>query len=205
MKIKTCLFDMGNVLVHFSHERMCQNVANICNVSTTAATDLLITTGLQFQLERGEISENEFHQKVESHLATTVGFEDLMHACADIFWLNESIVPLLDELKRLGIRLVLLSNTSHNHLKFIEKNFDVLSRFDDLTTSFDVGALKPDSAIYRDALVRGACPAENCFYTDDIEAYVTVARQHGIHAFTYTDTLKTRTALRELGVDVSET
>ena len=196
---------MGNVLVYFSHERMCQNVADACNVSATATTDLLITSGLQFRLERGEITENEFHQQVELQLDTKVDFGELMHACADIFWLNESIVPLLDELKQLEIRLVLLSNTSQNHLKFIQSNFDVLKRFDDFTTSFDVGALKPDAAIYEDALARAACPAENCFYTDDIETYVTAAKQRGIHGYTYTDTVKTRSALRELGVDVSTT
>ena len=170
MPIKACLFDMGNVLVYFSHQKMCQNVAAACNIPEADATHLLLESGLQWQLERGEITEAEFHAGFEKSVGRSVNFEALKHAAADIFWLNDSIVPLIDELKQRGIRLVLLSNTSITHLRFIQANFDILNRFDALTTSCQVGALKPDGAIYRDALDKAMCSPEHCFYTDDIEA-----------------------------------
>lgn len=203
MTIQTCLFDMGNVLVHFSHEKMCENVARACGVSPDKAKHLLMDDGLQWQLERGKITEADFHRAFEERLGKSVELEALKHAAADIFWLNESIVPLLDELKRLGMRLVLLSNTSVTHLEFIQREFDVLSRFDALTTSFEVGALKPERKIYEDALAKASCAPEECFYTDDIEKYVTTARSLGIHAAVFTDTNSTRRALADLGVAVA--
>ncbi len=202
MPIKTCLFDMGNVLVYFSHQKMCENVATVCDASEADIKTLLIDSGLQWQIERGEISEQQFHSAFEKHLGKSVDFDGLKHATADIFWLNESIVPLLEELKNLNMRLVLLSNTSITHLRFIQQEFDVLDHFDAFTTSFEAGALKPDARIYEDALSKANCAPQDCFYTDDIENYVLKARQFGINAEIYTQTDKTRQALRMLGIEV---
>lgn len=203
MPITTCLFDMGNVLVYFSHQTMCENVANVSGATVSEVDALLLKGGLNARLECGEISETQFHELVEQGLKKTVDVEALKHAVADIFQLNESIVPLLDELRSLGLRLVLLSNTSITHLEFIQQHFDVLNRFDALTTSYESGALKPNAAIYEDALRKANCPAEDCFYTDDIEDYVLGARSFGIHAEVYTETRLTRAALQQLGVAVS--
>ncbi|MEQ9408069.1 MAG: HAD family phosphatase [Fuerstiella sp.] len=202
MPIRTCFFDMGNVLVHFSHDRMCQNIAAACDMSVDRITEMLMESGLQWQLECGEISEAEFHAKFQTELKRSIDPAALKHAAADIFWLNDSIVPLVDELRQLGMRLVLLSNTSVTHLNFIQQNFDILDRFDALTTSFQAGALKPHAAIYQDALSRANCEPQDCFYTDDIKDYVKAARTFGINAEVYTDTNQTRQTLRSLGVPV---
>lgn len=194
---------MGNVLVYFSHQKMCQNVAAVCECPETEVEHLLLRSGLNAKLECGEITEEQFHASVEQKLGKPVDFNALKHAAADIFCLNESIGPLLDELKSLKIRLVLLSNTSITHLQFIQQNFDVLQAFDAMTTSFEAGALKPAKAIYEDALSKANCPPEDCFYTDDIEDYVLGARSFGINAEVYTETALTRAALQQLGVAVS--
>ncbi len=203
MAIKTCLFDMGNVLLYFSHDTMCRNAAAVSGASEDRVRDVLLNSGLQWQLERGEISEREFHEGFERQLEATVEFDALKYAVGDIFRLNQSIVPLLAELKQLGLRLVLLSNTSITHLQFIQDNFDVLNAFDALTTSYQAGVLKPESKIYEDALSKADCAPHECFYTDDIEEYVTAARNFGINAEVYSDTSKTRTVLQALGVIVS--
>lgn len=202
MTIKTCFFDMGNVLVHFSHQRMCRNIAALVGRSEDIVKQHLLDSGLQWSIERGEITEADFHAALETRFEIRIDSDQLMHAAADIFWLNESIVPLIDELKSGGMRLVLLSNTSITHLKFIRTNFDILNDFDAFTTSYEAGALKPDQAIYLNALSKANCAPEECFYTDDIPAYVAAARTHGIHAEVYSETHHTREALRLLGVRV---
>lgn len=203
MAIQTCFFDMGNVLVHFSHEKMCENMATLTGLDKQIIAETLLGSGLQTQLECGKITEEEFHSKFESTLSLTVNFEALKHAAADIFWLNDSIVPLVGQLKDSGMRLVLLSNTSITHLRFIQERHEILNQFDALTTSFEAGALKPDAAIYEDALSKANCKPEECFYTDDIEEYVVKARTFGINAEVYTETSRTRLALADLGVPLA--
>lgn len=202
MAIKACLFDMGNVLVHFCHGRMCENVSAVANVPVEEARRILLNEGLQWRIERGLISESEFHAQFEQHAGKSVDRSEFLTATADIFELNESMPKLLDELKSLGLKLVLLSNTSVNHLNFIESKFDILNAFDDRTTSFHVGELKPHESIYEDAIRRAGCLPHECFYTDDIVAYVEKGRQLGLNAHVFTQTHLAREALNELGVAV---
>lgn len=200
MPIKTCFFDMGNVLVNFSHEKMCQNIAERCGWTAAQTKTYLLEEGRQWKLERGEVTEEQFHDEFCQATGKVLNIDELRHAAADIFWLNESIVPVLHQLKAAGMRLVLLSNTSVTHLKFIERNFSVLELMDDRVTSFEAGALKPENRIYEVALSKAMCEPDECFYTDDIEAYIRKAETFGIHARLYTTTERLLNALRDLKV-----
>ena len=200
MTIKTCFFDMGNVLVHFSHEKMCRNIATVCGWSEPETKTFLLDEGRQWKLERGEVSEEQFHDDFCQAVGKALDIDELRHAAANIFWLNESIVPVLEQLKAAGMRLVLLSNTSVTHLNFIERNFSVLELMDDRVTSFDAGALKPEDRIYEVAMSKAMCAPGECFYTDDIEAYIRKAETFGIHARLYTTTERLLSSLRELEI-----
>ena len=196
--IRTCLFDMGNVLVHFCHDRMCKQIGALCGRTGPEMKQQLIESGWQWDFERGLVSPDQFHRWFETTFNTKLNQDDLARAASDIFTLNEPIVPVLDELKSRGYRLVLLSNTSIFHYEFIRDQFQVLDRFDDFVLSFEVKALKPDPVIYEQALKKIHCDAPDCFYTDDILKYVEGGRRHGLDAevFTTVSQLKTHLAVR---------
>ena len=196
--IRTFLFDMGNVLVHFSHERMCEQIGSLCGQSGLEIRQLLIHSGRQWDFERGRVTPDEFHDWFETNTGSQVAREDLAVAASDIFTLNTPIVPVLDELKSRGHRLVLLSNTSIFHYEFIRDRFQVLNRFDDFVLSFEVQAIKPEPEIYQAALAKIGCHPSECFYTDDIPQYIESGRQHGLDAevFTTVDSLKLQLACR---------
>ena len=200
MTIKTCFFDMGNVLVYFSHEKMCDNIAALCGWSHAQTKTFLLDEGRQWKLERGEISEEQFHEDFCKASERKLRIDALRHAAADIFCLNESIVPVLHQLKSAGKRLVLLSNTSVTHLNFIERNFSVLELMDDRVTSFEAGALKPEDRIYDVALSKAQCEPNECFYTDDIEPYIRKATTYGIQSRLFTTTEKLISDLKDLSI-----
>lgn len=185
--IRTFLFDMGNVLVHFSHERMCAQIGRLCDRTGPQIRSLLIESGLQWDFERGRLSEAEFHRRMEQVVAGRMELAELVHAGSDIFELNEPIVPVLRQLKSRGCRLVLLSNTSVSHFQFVFRRFGVLDLFDDFVLSFEVGALKPQPEIFEAAVRKIACQPAECFYTDDIPEYVAVGRTYGFQAEVFTD------------------
>ncbi len=200
MKIRTCFFDMGNVLVHFSHDRMCRNIADISGLPESAVRQFLMTEQRQWMMERGELSEADFCLQLSQYSGRTLQTETVSEALGDIFQLNDSIVPVLQQLKAAGQRLVLLSNTSMAHVRFIERNFQVLNYLDARVLSCEVGVMKPDEPIFRAALAQAQCPAENCFYTDDIEAYTAAAATLGIQTHTYRQTDLLVAELERLGV-----
>ena len=185
--IRTCLFDMGNVLVFFSHDRMCDQLGQLCDRSTEEVRQLLLDSGVQWNYERGRLSPAQFHEWFQETAGRKIPFDDLTRAASDIFWLNEPIVPVLDQLKAQGRRLVLLSNTCITHFEWVRDHYDVLQRFDACVTSCGAGAIKPEPAIYEAALRKIGCDPSECFYTDDIPKYVTAGRQHGLMAEVFTD------------------
>ena len=200
MAIQTCFFDMGNVLVYFSHDRMCRNFAQLCGLTEQQIRQFLITEQRQWMMERGELTEADFCQQLQQFCGLSLQLADVCHAAADIFWLNDSIVPVLQQLKARGLRLVLLSNTSVTHVRFIEQHFRVLELLDARVVSYEVGAMKPDSRIFEAALAQANCRAEQCFYTDDIEAYTAAAAEFGIMTHTYRQTDQLLEALQQLNV-----
>ncbi len=200
--LRTCLFDMGNVLVFFSHDRMCEQMGSLCGLRGSDIQQLLIESGRQWDYERGWLNPDQFHDWFREVTGANVGLADLIQASSDIFQLNEAIVPVLDRLKERGLRLVLLSNTCQTHFEWIRDHFDVLQRFDDFVASYQVGAIKPEPAIFRAALDQIGCAPHECFYTDDIATYVHAGCEFGLQANIFTDVPCLIEQLRGLGVNV---
>src|SRR4051812_24573253 len=161
---------------------MCAQMGALCGKSGDDIRRLLFDTGLQMHFERGTVSEDEFHRRLEEAVAGKFELPALRVAASDIFELDETMPPILDALKEQGYRLVLLSNTCVAHFEHVSNSFDVLNRFDHHVVSFRVGACKPDAAIFEAALEAIHCKPHECFYTDDIPAYVEAARRFGLQA-----------------------
>lgn len=204
MEIKTFLFDLGNVLLFFSHERMCDQMGKLCGKSGREIRELLIDTGQHLVYERGQMSEDEFHRWFQEVTRSRISLPALRRAAADIFEENDPMFPVLDRLKQRGHQLVLLSNTNASHIDFIREKYDVLERFDDLILSYEAGAVKPESGIFEEAIRRIDCAPQECFYTDDIPEYVQRGRAFGLQAEVYTDTRSFLSHIGQRGISLSE-
>jgi len=200
--IRSLLFDMGNVLVHFSHQTMCRQMGVLCGRSAAEIRALLFDGGLQREFESGRVTEEDFHHQFEQAVGQPVDIDRLREAGSDIFTLNEPMLPVLDALKRYGHRLVLLSNTSVAHFDWVRDRFDVLERFDDFVVSYQVGAVKPERAIYEAALQQIACDPAEAFYTDDIAKYVERGHSFGLQAEVFTDAAGLVEQLCARGIDL---
>ena len=62
--------------------------------------------------------------------------------------------------------------------------------------------VKPDPKIYHAAINAAQCAPEECFFTDDIAAYVEGARRHGIDAVQFQNFAQIQSELRQRGVEV---
>lgn len=199
--IRTLIFDMGNVLVRFSHERMCEQIGALCGRSGSDIRSCLIETGLQWEFERGRCDERAFHQRLEATTDRRIPIDELRHAASDIFEPNDEVVSIVRSLKRAGHRLVLLSNTSIAHYEFIRGRWDLLDPFDEFVLSYEVGAIKPEPAIFDAALAAIRCRPDEAFYTDDIPAYVEAGRACGLDAEVFTTAGALRQQLAARGVE----
>ena len=198
--IKTLLFDMGNVLVFFSHERMCRQIGELCGRSATEVRKLLMGSDLQWEFERGRLTEEEFRASLSERVQHEFELDALRKAASDIFEAHDEIEPVLRGLKQNNYRLVLLSNSSISHFNWIQQRFSILEHFDDFTVSYEADAIKPEPGIYHRALSMIQCEPHECFYTDDISEYVEAGRTYGLQAevFQNAETLKTHLQERDV-------
>lgn len=198
--IRALLFDLGNVLVHFSHERACEQMAALCGLSAERVRTVLFEGGLEWEYERGAISTAELHERFQRETGCRVDARELISAGCDIFWENPSMEPVIDQLKHDGQRLVLVSNTNPAHIAFVDERFPILRRFDRRVLSFEVGACKPAAEMFEAAVAAAGCAPEECFFTDDVLEHVEAARALGLDAVHYTTTEALVAALADRGI-----
>lgn len=200
MPLKTILFDLGNVLLNFSHERMCQQVADLFSVSPDLVKERIFTNGTYLVFDRGRLTENDLHKQLQMDFKVDCEIDALRRAVGDIFKPNKQMHEFLPALKEQGLRLVLLSNTCVTHIDWVKSNLPTLKYLDDLVLSYEVGACKPEPEIYQAALQKINCQPNECFYTDDIEDYVQAGRTHGLNAEVFESAEKFRQDLAAFGV-----
>jgi glucose-1-phosphatase len=192
---RTAFFDLGNVILLFCHKKMCNNLAEVCGLPEETIQTALLKSPLGDLYERGKLGDIQLHEKICEQFSIDVSQEAFFQAMSDIFTLNESIIPIIEELKKNGIELILLSNTCPAHFNYALKNYPILHLFDKYVLSYEVGARKPEQEIFLHALSLSSSEIKNCFYTDDIEEFVKSAQTLGIDAHTFTTTTKLSDAL----------
>jgi 2-haloacid dehalogenase len=92
---------------------------------------------------------------------------------------------LLDELAARGHPLYALSNWSAETFPHARARFAVLSRFEHIVISGDVGVAKPDPQIYARFLERVGRRAEDCLFIDDVQVNVAAAVACGFEAVVF--------------------
>ncbi len=181
---RTIFFDLGNVLVFFSHQKMCEQVASYCGIDLDRIKTILHEYIDPY--ERGQINDRMVYDQLCQLSKKKLDFPTLRNAIGDIFTPNDPVISIAHEVKKKGHRLFLLSNTCDAHFSFAASQFPFLKIFDGYVLSYEVGARKPEKKIYEKALEIAGCGKEECFYTDDILPYVEAARSLSIDAEQYT-------------------
>lgn len=200
---KAIVFDLGKVLIDFSVDRACAQVAQLIEVSPNRIYEFLFTDGREFAFERGLISFSELHREFETSFNTTVDAQRLAHAASDIFQPIDETIEILKNLNTThrGKRpIILLSNTNEIHWQHIEDRWSVSKWFDDLVLSFEVKSMKPEEKIYQEAVKRSGYNAIDCFFVDDVPVNVEGARNIGMDAELFSGPDKLRLDLKARGI-----
>jgi glucose-1-phosphatase len=180
--IKTVIFDLGKVLIPFDFARGYRAMEALCGYSATEIRRRIAASDLVPRFETGLVAPHDFVDQLTRRLDLHISYERFCEIWSSIF-LPDPLVPesLIAGLRQ-RYRLLVLSNTNAIHFPMVRKSYPMLRHFDDFILSYEVKAMKPEPAIYHEAITRAQCRAEECFYTDDIAPYVESARRLGIDA-----------------------
>lgn len=180
--IQTIVFDIGNVILYFDHEKMVHQLSNILEVPFSQIKKQLFDEDLLINFESGHCSTDDVIRELSKHSSIQITKHDFIQAFSTIFWQNETLVPILHSLKQQKKKLLLLSNISEAHYDFALQNFPILKLFDTAILSYKVRHVKPSPEIFHAVLKESDCQPYECFYTDDILGHVQAARSLGIDA-----------------------
>jgi glucose-1-phosphatase len=198
--IRTLIFDLGKVIIPFDFQRGYERMAPLCGYSPEQIPERLRSTDLVQRFESGQMQPRDFVRELSGILELDCGYDDFREIWGSIFLPDTLIPDTMLEALRQRYRLVLLSNTNQLHFEIVEPAYPILRHFDEKVLSYKVGAMKPSPVIYRAAIEAARCRPEECFFTDDIAAYVEGARQQGIDAVQFQSCDQIERELRARGV-----
>lgn len=198
---KAIIFDLGRVLVHFDFKRGYRELESLCRYPAAEIPKRIATTDLVQRFETGLVEPAEFVAAFSAILGLDLDYDHFCRIWSCIF--TDILVP---ESMLAGLaaryRLILLSNTNAIHFEMIRRTYPMLVRhFHQLVLSYEVKAMKPDPVIFQAAIDAAGCRPEECFYTDDIAAYVEGARKAGIDAVQFESAEQIARELRARGID----
>jgi putative hydrolase of the HAD superfamily len=200
--MKTVIFDFGNVVGFFDHQRTLAKLQPYSPLTPAEMYALVYDSPLEDRFERGELAVPELLDEIRGLWKLECDVEFLVHAISDIFVPNPEVCELVPRLAP-RYRILLGSNTNAIHsARFIAQFADVLCHFDSLVLSHEIGIRKPAAEFFRHCQERAnAAPAE-CVFVDDLPANIAGARAIGFQGIVYQPNENLAAQLRTLGVVV---
>lgn len=140
-----------------------------------------------YQLERGELSEDEFTAIVQAELPAEIELKGFREIYFSHLHPNEPMIELMRRLRERGLRMAILTNNVREWEPLWRAKLPVDEIFDVVVDSAFVGMRKPERAIYELTLERlgdGLRP-EHCVFIDDVDVNCDAARELGMRAVHY--------------------
>ena len=202
MAVTAVVFDIGNVLYHWSPRALYERL-----ISDGQALDAFMRDVITMDWHLEHDAGRDFADTSAERIAFFPQHADLIRAWGERF--DETILGPVDgmheivaELDAAGVPIFGITNFSHEFFPpFRAKHALLFDRFRDIVVSGDEKLIKPDPAIYHLALKRfGLAPGEG-YFIDDSLANVESARDNGLVAHHFTgDAGAVRAELVELGL-----
>ena len=195
MFVQFVYFDLGNVLLNFSVQRLLHQVAELTAQSEETVRSVIFGDKRYYSLENGDISTRQYFEMICNEFDMELDQCQFQNAINDIFWVNDSILPVVRKLAKCFVPRGILSNTNESHWDYVQSAFpciwDLFPRHK--IASFEVKCMKPFPEFYEVALkeARTQIPSlkpEEILLIDDLEENIQGAREFGFETVHYKDT-----------------
>ncbi|MEV2274694.1 HAD family phosphatase [Nocardiopsis sp. NPDC049922] len=190
--------DFGGVLTPPIAETMrnfCQRTGIDAHALLTVIGEVTESFGTDDYMEPIDtpiVTEAEWLARIGVLLRERHGIDRRLTTLADDWFkdreTNHAWVERLEGLRSRGLFVGMLSNMVPTWDAHWRRMVDVTALFDDVVLSFEVGARKPQAAMFELAARRAGVDPGRCLLVDDIERNCEGARAAGWHAVHFRDT-----------------
>lgn len=194
MTTRFIFFDLGNVLLRFSIEKLGRQGAKLLDIPAEKVIGAVYGDGMMKKVECEGISDDEFYELFCDKVGKRPPKDQLSQALNDIFSVLEENQIFVKRLADEGFPRGILSNVGTAHWNFCIKTFPFLLEYfpDNHVLSYRVGAMKPSREIYEAALqtAQNQIPdirPEEILFIDDLAANILGAKEVGLDAVQFVD------------------
>ena len=198
MKTEAVLFDIGGVLVELA------GLDDFGPMIGETDREVVMRRwmdcpGVQ-RYESGECGTGEFADGVVAHFGIEATRDDFLHLFKT--WPRNLLPGAQDLLTSLHADLATacLSNTSAAHWTYMRDAFSLHEYFETYFLSFEIGAVKPDPAIFAHVCGALPCAPGAALFFDDVKGNVDAARTAGLDAHHVSGPGEARAILAERGL-----
>ncbi|MBR9845325.1 MAG: HAD family phosphatase [Algicola sp.] len=203
MKIKTIIFDFGDVFINLDKAGAMQNALTLFELDEFPEDLIAINT----LYEQGLISSEEF---IEFYTDNFPKLSEEQITKAWNFILRDFPETRLEFLKQLKAenkyKLILLSNTNDIHINWVKEHVPFYEEFkncfDQFYLSHEIFLRKPNADIYQFVLDQNNLKAEECLFIDDTKDNTDAASKLGIHTWNIDETKEDITNLFSIKKDL---
>ena len=195
---RAVLLDLGNVLAFHDNALLFQRLGARAGLGG-AEVERRLSGPEWTAANRGQLDAEGIRRFVCDALGVALDAGEFAALWSCHFTVHEAVLPRVEGLVG-RVRLVLVSNTNVLHVEWLRPRLPVLERFDGLVLSCAVGAVKPEPAIYQEALRRAGCAPEEAAFFDDLPEYVQAANALGLRGHVFTTAPAFDAQLRALGL-----
>ncbi|HEV2276334.1 MAG TPA: HAD family phosphatase [Acidobacteriaceae bacterium] len=119
--------------------------------------------------------------------------------------INQPVLDYALEIRRSGLRTGILSNMGEDVLRAMRRQFSWLDEFNALIWSCELGIVKPDPAIYLEALQKLEVEPGEALFIDNLEVNIAGAEKVGLRGLVFRDAGQFHRDLRQFGIDLPST
>jgi len=184
------LFDLGNTVIKLAYERVLENICRSSSVTRDELVRILEEPGGYRDMERGAASFWEFYEFLCAHTGYRDSIREFHTIWSDFF---DGTVPGIEDVLervRARYRVAFLSNSNEVHAEVIPRRFAGLFQKEDrFIFSHRFRTAKPDPEMFYRALEVVGALAPQVAFVDDLNENVQAARNIGMQAFQFHDSL----------------
>lgn len=196
-KIKTIIFDIGNVLMTFNFMPYIKRLLGDDKVIENVI-DALWGTGYWNQLDLGMDSEEVFSRMIEARPEYEEEIRKTLANVRDCMDRKDYAIAWIRELKERGYQVLYLSNYSEFIMDARREVLDFLPYMDGGIFSCHVKVIKPDPEIFRLLCDKYGLDPGECVFIDDNKDNIKVAKAFGLNAIHFTGYEEAREELEQM-------
>jgi len=194
------IFDLGKVLVDFDYSIAARKIAARSSKAPKDLHAFLGCSPLLNDYESGRLTRQKFYEAIREAIGFRDDLAEFGGYFADIFSEMPGTIALHAELRKRGFKSYIFSNTNDLAIEHVRRNFPFFAHFDGYIFSYEVGAMKPDAAIYKAMEKMCGRKGADLIYIDDRAENIAAGAARGWRAILHESPETSRQALVKLGL-----